>query len=68
MDPFTESSRAIRLPYPPDVLPGSRDVETPYGSMHVFEEDPDQAEGGKTNTEDGGRRSPCRPVSNRERS
>ncbi|KAH6660620.1 Alpha/Beta hydrolase protein [Truncatella angustata] len=25
------------LPYPPDVLPGGRDVATPYGSIRVFE-------------------------------
>ena len=25
------------LPYPPDVFPGARDVETPYGSIRVYE-------------------------------
>ncbi|KAI1110499.1 alpha/beta-hydrolase [Nemania sp. NC0429] len=25
------------LPYPPDALPGARDVETPYGSVRVYE-------------------------------
>jgi len=25
------------LPYPPDALPGARDVETPYGSIRVYE-------------------------------
>lgn len=29
------------LPYPPDVLPGGRDVETPYGSIRVYEWGPD---------------------------
>ena len=25
------------LPYPPDALPGARDVDTPYGSVRVYE-------------------------------
>ncbi|KAK0832012.1 hypothetical protein LTR03_015266, partial [Friedmanniomyces endolithicus] len=25
------------LPYPPDALPGARDIETPYGSIRVYE-------------------------------
>lgn len=29
------------LPYPPDVFPGGRDVETPYGSIRVFEWGPE---------------------------
>ncbi|KAM0814615.1 hypothetical protein AB5N19_00405 [Seiridium cardinale] len=32
------------LPYPPDVLPGGRDVETPYGSIRVFEWGPEDGE------------------------
>ncbi|KAL1876398.1 hypothetical protein VTK73DRAFT_9337 [Phialemonium thermophilum] len=32
------------LPYPPDALPGGRDVETPYGSIHVFEWGPEDGE------------------------
>ncbi len=32
------------LPYPPDVLPGVRDVATPYGSIHVFEWGPEDGE------------------------
>ena len=29
------------LPYPPDVLPGARDVDTPFGSIRVFEFGPE---------------------------
>jgi pimeloyl-ACP methyl ester carboxylesterase len=29
------------LPYPPDVLPGGRDVDTPYGSIRVYEFGPE---------------------------
>lgn len=32
------------LPYPPDALPGSRDVATPYGNIHVFEFGPSDGE------------------------
>lgn len=32
---------AQRLPYPPDALPGARDVDTPYGSMRVYEFGPE---------------------------
>jgi hypothetical protein len=32
------------LPYPPDILPGGRDVLTPYGSIRVFEWGPEQGE------------------------
>lgn len=32
------------LPYPPDVLPGGRDVETPYGTIQVFEWGPETGE------------------------
>ncbi|KAI0020980.1 alpha/beta-hydrolase [Xylariomycetidae sp. FL0641] len=31
------ASETQRLPYPPDALPGGRDVDTPYGSIRVFE-------------------------------
>lgn len=30
-----------RLPYPPDALPGSRDVNSPYGSIRVYEWGPE---------------------------
>ncbi|KAL2131622.1 hypothetical protein VTI74DRAFT_4806 [Chaetomium olivicolor] len=32
------------LPYPPDILPGGRDVETPYGTIKVFEWGPEHGE------------------------
>lgn len=32
------------LPYPPDVLPGGRDVETPYGTIKVFEWGPERGQ------------------------
>ncbi|KAK0737557.1 Alpha/Beta hydrolase protein [Apiosordaria backusii] len=32
------------LPYPPDALPGGRDVETPYGIIKVFEWGPEDGE------------------------
>lgn len=51
-DPVRSPRRAIpsglsqeeldRLPYPPDVFPGGRDVETPYGSIRVFEWGPEE--------------------------
>ncbi len=40
---LSESERAA-LPYPPDVLPGGRAVETPYGSVAVFEWGPEAGE------------------------
>lgn len=30
-----------QLPYPPDVLPGARDVDTPYGSIRIYEFGPE---------------------------
>lgn len=30
-----------RLPYPPDILPGARDVDSPYGSIRVYEFGPE---------------------------
>ncbi|KAI0429239.1 alpha/beta-hydrolase [Xylaria sp. FL1042] len=32
------------LPYPPDALPGARDIETPYGSIRVYEWGPEAGE------------------------
>jgi hypothetical protein len=29
------------LPYPPDILPGARDVDSPYGSIRVYEFGPE---------------------------
>lgn len=36
--------RLHNLPYPPDALPGARDVETPYGSIRVYEWGPTDGE------------------------
>ena len=30
-----------KLPYPPDCLPGARDVDTPYGNIRVYEWGPE---------------------------
>ena len=30
-----------KLPYPPDILPGARDVDSPYGSIRVYEFGPE---------------------------
>ncbi|KAJ4340386.1 hypothetical protein N0V95_007526 [Ascochyta clinopodiicola] len=32
------------LPYPPDALPGARDVDSPYGSTRVYEWGPEEGE------------------------
>ena len=37
-------SEISSLPYPPDALPGSRDVPTPYGTIRVFEFGPASGE------------------------
>jgi hypothetical protein len=39
--PRLSQAEASRLPYPPDILPGSRDVTTPYGTMRVYEWGPE---------------------------
>ncbi len=35
--PRITPKQAAALPYPPDILPGARDVGTPYGVMRVYE-------------------------------
>jgi pimeloyl-ACP methyl ester carboxylesterase len=35
--PSLSPSQQSQLPYPPDALPGARDVPTPYGSIRVYE-------------------------------
>lgn len=35
--PKISPTEAADLPYPPDILPGARDVATPYGVMRVYE-------------------------------
>ncbi|KAK4235872.1 serine hydrolase-like protein [Achaetomium macrosporum] len=42
--PRLSSSEIAALPYPPDVLPGGRTVDTPYGIIHVFEWGPEHGE------------------------
>ena len=36
-----ETEDLSQLPYPPDCLPGARDVDTPYGSIRVYEWGPE---------------------------
>lgn len=43
--PYLSPAQVVALPYPPDLLPGVRDVDTPYGSMRVYEWGPE--DGGK---------------------
>lgn len=40
----TPPTELSSLPYPPDALPGARDVPTPYGNIHVFEFGPSDGE------------------------
>ncbi|KAI1445805.1 Alpha/Beta hydrolase protein [Annulohypoxylon stygium] len=35
--PFISAEEAAEMAYPPDALPGARDVETPHGTMRVYE-------------------------------
>lgn len=35
--PQLSEQEAADLPYPPDVLPGARDVDSPHGSLRVYE-------------------------------
>ena len=39
--PKLSEIEAAELPYPPDALPGSRDVASPYGSLRVYEWGPE---------------------------
>lgn len=42
--PELSATEAEALPYPPDALPGRRDVPTPYGVVRVFEWGPEDGE------------------------
>ncbi|KAK3956263.1 alpha/beta-hydrolase [Pseudoneurospora amorphoporcata] len=42
--PKLSKEETSALPYPPDALPGARDVETPYGTIKVFEWGPEDGE------------------------
>jgi hypothetical protein len=39
--PTLSKEQTSALPYPPDALPGARDVATPYGSIRVYEWGPE---------------------------
>ena len=40
--PFISAAAAAKLPYPPNIFPGSRDVDSPYGTFRVFEWGPSE--------------------------
>lgn len=40
--PHLSAKQAAALAYPPNIFPGSRDVDTPYGAMRVYEWGPEQ--------------------------
>lgn len=42
--PFISAEAADTMAYPPDAMPGARDVETSYGSMRVYEWGPADGE------------------------
>lgn len=42
--PHLSPAEIAALPYPPDILPGGRDVDTPYGTIKVFEWGPPEGE------------------------
>ncbi|KAK4168643.1 Alpha/Beta hydrolase protein [Cladorrhinum sp. PSN259] len=42
--PHLTNEEIEQLPYPPDALPGGRDVDTPYGHLKVFEWGPEDGE------------------------
>ncbi|RMZ79200.1 hypothetical protein DV738_g3508, partial [Chaetothyriales sp. CBS 135597] len=39
--PGLSAEEQAKLPYPPDTFPGARDVDTPYGSIRVYEFGPE---------------------------
>ncbi|MCJ1431808.1 hypothetical protein MMC27_001163 [Xylographa pallens] len=40
--PHLSPAEQSALPYPPDIFPGARDVESPYGSLRVYEWGPEE--------------------------
>ncbi|MCJ1281943.1 hypothetical protein MMC26_001266 [Xylographa opegraphella] len=40
--PHLTPAEQSALPYPPDLFPGARDVESPYGSLRVYEWGPEE--------------------------
>lgn len=39
--PKLSDAEAVDLPYPPDAYPGARDIQSPYGSLRVYEFGPE---------------------------
>lgn len=39
--PHLSEAEIANLPYPPDILPGARDVTSPYGTVRVYEWGPE---------------------------
>ncbi|KAL9024464.1 MAG: hypothetical protein Q9180_007892, partial [Flavoplaca navasiana] len=39
--PYLSPSEIAKLPYPPDALPGARDIPSPHGSLRVYEWGPE---------------------------
>jgi hypothetical protein len=42
--PQLSEEEVQQLPYPPDALPGARDVQSPYGSVRVYEWGPEEGD------------------------
>ncbi|MCJ1389725.1 hypothetical protein MMC18_002582 [Xylographa bjoerkii] len=40
--PYLTPEERSALPYPPDIFPGARDVESPYGKLRVYEWGPEE--------------------------
>lgn len=40
--PKLSEAEKKNLPYPPDILPGARDVDSPYGNVRVYEFGPEK--------------------------
>ncbi|EEY17901.1 conserved hypothetical protein [Verticillium alfalfae VaMs.102] len=55
--PSLSTLQRDELPYPPDLLPGGRDVDTPYGSLRVYEWGPKRARRCSSSTASGRRAS-----------
>lgn len=41
LSPSLSHGQRPQLPYPPDIFPGARDVDSPYGVMRVYEWGPE---------------------------
>jgi hypothetical protein len=42
--PQLSEEEVQQLPYPPDALPGPRDVQSPYGTVRVYEWGPEEGD------------------------